>query len=220
MARIQFFISSLALLVLAPPAQSQTARSTALFDKLARAVLRSESQDLLTSLANIMAQPEMQRNPRKLKTEIVRLLKDHKFQMAAEGRKTVKAIKLPPAIVKILNAKIPVKTKKQVLDNVLRRLQRKKKKDLPTEEAAAAAGETEAEVLVRDQKSVKFPEAPLAPVAPIAPVAPVAQVHSGYLAANIAPPQSDTIYRGKVPSLSSLISTITIIITIIISPSV
>ena len=217
MARIQFFISSLALLVLAPPAQSQTARSTALFDKLATAVLRSESQDLLTSLANIMAQPEMQRNPRKLKTEIVRLLKDHKFQAAAEGRKTVKAIKLPPAIVKILNAKIPVKTKKQVLDNVLRRLQRKKKKDLPTEEAAAAAGETEAEVLGRDQKSVKFPEAPLAPVAP---VAPVAQVHSGYLAANIAPPQSDTIYRGKVPSLSSLISTITIIITIIISPSV
>ena len=199
MARIQFFISSLALLVLAPPAQSQTARSTALFDKLATAVLRSESQDLLTSLANIMAQPEMQRNPRKLKTEIVRLLKDHKFQAAAEGRKTVKAIKLPPAIVKILNAKIPVKTKKQVLDNVLRRLQRKKKKDLPTEEAAAAAGETEAEVLVRDQKSVKFPEAPLAPVAP---VAPVAQVHSGYLAANIAPPQSDTIYRGKVPSPS------------------
>ena len=196
MARIQFFISSLALLVLAPPAQSQTARSTALFDKLATAVLRSESQDLLTSLANIMAQPEMQRNPRKLKTEIVRLLKDHKFQAAAEGRKTVKAIKLPPAIVKILNAKIPVKTKKQVLDNVLRRLQRKKKKDLPTEEAAAAAGETEAEVLVRDQKSVKFPEAPLAPVAP------VAQVHSGYLAANIAPPQSDTIYRGKVPSPS------------------
>ena len=214
MARIQFFISSLALLVLAPPAQSQTARSTALFDKLATAVLRSESQDLLTSLANIMAQPEMQRNPRKLKTEIVRLLKDHKFQAAAEGRKTVKAIKLPPAIVKILNAKIPVKTKKQVLDNVLRRLQRKKKKDLPTEEAAAAAGETEAEVLVRDQKSVKFPEAPLAPVAP------VAQVHSGYLAANIAPPQSDTIYRGKVPSPSSLISTITIIITIIIRPSV
>ena len=217
MARIQFFISSLALLVLAPPAQSQTARSTALFDKLATAVLRSESQDLLTSLANIMAQPEMQRNPRKLKSEIVRLLKDHKFQAAAEGRKTVKAIKLPPAIVKILNAKIPVKTKKQVLDNVLRRLQRKKKKDLPTEEAAAAAGETEAEVLGRDQKSVKFPEAPLAPVAP---VAPVAQVHSGYLAANIAPPQSDTIYRGKVPSPSSLISTITIIITIIIRPSV
>ena len=191
MARIQFFISSLALLVLAPPAQSQTARSTALFDKLATAVLRSESQDLLTSLANIMAQPEMQRNPRKLKTEIVRLLKDHKFQAAAEGRKTVKAIKLPPAIVKILNAKIPVKTKKQVLDNVLRRLQRKKKKDLPTEEAAAAAGETEAEVLVRDQKSVKFPEAPLAPVAPAAPV------HSGYLAPNITPPQSDTLYLGS-----------------------
>lgn len=142
-----------------------------------------------------MAKPEMQKNPGKLRSEIVRLLKHPKFQEATEGRKTVKAIKLPPAIVKILNAKIPVKTKKQILDNVLRRLPMKKKNiHLQTE----AAGNTEKKASVRDDKSVKFPEDPVAPVAPAAPV------HSGYLAANIAPPQSDSVYFGKVTSLPSL----------------
>ena len=184
-----FFISSLALLALLQPVQSQSARSTALFDKLAAAVVRTQSESLLSSLANLMAKPEMQRNQRKLKSEIVRLLKDTKFQDAAEGGKTVKAIKLPPAIVKILNAKIPVTKKKEVLDKVLRRLPRRK--TIEETEAVAAPDNTEETVSGRDEKSVKFPEAPLTPVAPAAPV------HSGYLAPNIAPPQSDTLYLGS-----------------------
>ena len=188
----QFFISSLALLALLQAVQSQSTKSTALFDKLAAAVLRTESQSLVSSIANIMAKPEMQRNSRKLKTEIVRLLKDPKFQAAAEGSKTLKAIKLPPAIVKILNAKIPVTKKKEILDKVLRRLPRKKTIEHLQTEAVAAAGTKEETVSVRDEKSVKFPETPLAPVAPAAPV------HSGYLAPNIAPPQSDTLYLGNI----------------------
>ena len=196
--RTHLLISSLALLALLQAAQSQSARSAALYDKLAAAVLRTESQSLVSSLAHIMAKPEMQTNPRKLKAEIVRLLEDKKFQAAAEGRKTVKAIKLPPAIVKILNAKIPVTKKKEVLDNVLRRLPRRKKV-----EQLQTAGKTEetVPVSVRDEKSVKFPDPPLAPASP---------VHSGYLAANIAPPQSNTLYLGKVVDIITTITTITI----------
>ena len=185
-ARIQMLISSLALLTpVFQPGQSQSDRSSVLLDKLASAVLRSESQALIASLSDILAKPELERNPRKLKTEIVRVLKDPKFQAAVEGRKTVKAIKLPPAIVKILNAKIPVKTKKQVLDNVLKRIPGKKK-------TVAAAGISKEKLSVRDEKSVKFPEAPVTPVTPVVPLS------TGYLAADIAPPQSDAIYFGKV----------------------
>ena len=97
----------------------------------------------------------------------------------------MKAIKLPPAIVKILNAKIPVKTKKQVLDNVLKRIPGKKK-------TVAAAGISKEKLSVRDEKSVKFPEAPVTPVTAVVPLS------TGYLAADIAPPQSDAIYFGKV----------------------
>ena len=127
MSVIQIFISGWALLSVIQSAQSQSPKSVALFDKLAAAVSRSESQSLVVSLANLMASKEMQRNPRKLRSEIVTLLKDKRVQKTSNGRRKVKVVNLPTGIVKILNAKIPVRTKKQILDNVLSRLSKKKK---------------------------------------------------------------------------------------------
>ena len=186
---IQSLLYSMAVLTISQTVLSQPSTSLALFDKLAAAVSRSDSQALVASLVSLMASPEMQRNPRKLRSEIVNLLKDKKHQKAADGRRTAKAIKLPPGIVKILNAKIPVRTKKQILDNVLRRLpERTKIADLKTLEGNHGDDDDPGEkvvmqseeVPVRNEKSLK--------------VSPVIPLQTGYLAANIAP--SDSIYFG------------------------
>ena len=78
----------------------------AMVDKLAEAVQRSDTEPMVEALSKMLGDPEMTNNPRKLKSEIVKLLRDPKFRKASEGRRTVKAIKLPPGIVKLLNSKI------------------------------------------------------------------------------------------------------------------
>ena len=203
MSVIQIFISGWALLSVIQSAQSQSPKSVALFDKLAAAVSRSESQSLVVSLANLMASKEMQRNPRKLRSEIVTLLKDKRVQKTSNGRRKVKVVNLPTGIVKILNAKIPVRTKKQILDNVLSRLSKKKKpagskssvavdepkEKVPMREVSVSQGVVEEIPRARDEKSVTFPEPSLPSYG--GAVAP----ETGYLASNIAP--SDSGYFGK-----------------------
>ena len=66
-----------------------------------------------------MSDPNMINNPTKMRKEIIQLIRSPKFQSASEGRKTVKALKLPSGIVKLLNAKISVSAKKEILDKVL-----------------------------------------------------------------------------------------------------
>ena len=182
MALRRFLISSLALLTVTQSVNSQSTKSVKLFDKLAAAVSKSDSQTLVVSLANLMAIPEMQQNPTKLRNEIVSLLKSKKVEKTADGRRTVKVTKLPPGIVKILNAKIPVRTKKQILDNVLSRLSKEKipEEAVPMREVSVSRGVVEEIPLGRDEKSVKFPVVP---------------PQTGYLASAIAP--SDSGYSGK-----------------------
>ena len=85
--------------------QGKSIDAEAMVDKLVNAVKRTETEDMLKDLSEMLGNPEMQNNPRRLKSEIVKLLKSSKYKKASEGRKTVKAIKLPPGIVKLLNSK-------------------------------------------------------------------------------------------------------------------
>ena len=91
--------------------QGKSINAGAMVDKLVEAVRRTETEPMIEALSKMLGDPEMEKNPRKLKSEILALLKDPKFRKAAEGRRTVKAIKLPRGIVKLLNSKIPVKVK-------------------------------------------------------------------------------------------------------------
>ena len=87
--------------------------------QLADEVAESSSEEMVSDLADLMTDPEMQTDPKLLRKKIVQLINHPKFQEASDGRKTIKAIKLPPGIINLLNAKIPVAAKKEILDKVL-----------------------------------------------------------------------------------------------------
>ena len=87
--------------------------------QLADEVAESSSEEMVSDLADLMTDPEMQTDPKLLRKKIVQLINHPKFQEASDGRKTIKAIKLPSGIINLLNAKIPVAAKKEILDKVL-----------------------------------------------------------------------------------------------------
>merc|ERR1719420_2665787 len=82
--------------------------SSNILDTLADEVRNSETESMVEALANLMGKPSNQDNPNKMRKEIIQLIRNPKFKKASEGRKTVKALRLPTGVVNLLNAKISV----------------------------------------------------------------------------------------------------------------
>ena len=117
--------------------------SSNILDTLADEVRSSETESMVEALANLMGKPSVKDNPNKMRKEIIQLIRNPKFKKASEGRKTVKALRLPSGVVNLLNAKISVSAKKEILDNVLGLLNKRARiinvvdqedEDLPREE--------------------------------------------------------------------------------------
>ena len=115
-----------------------------------------------------MGKPSVKDNPNKMRKEIIQLIRNPKFKKASEGRKTVKALRLPSGVVNLLNAKISVSAKKEILDNVLGLLNKRVRiinlvgeedNDLPREENSNSFEEDND--LPREEKSKSFEEEPL-----------------------------------------------------------
>ena len=64
---------------------------------------------------------------RKLRSEIVKLLKERQAGQAGGGGQ-----QLPPGVIKLLNSKVNIKVKKGVLDNILSRVRQNQSKPKPT----------------------------------------------------------------------------------------
>ena len=138
--------------------------SPSILQKLASEVRESESEEMVGALSDLMTNGDD--DPRKMRRDIVKLVRDPKFQRATDGRRTVKAIKLPTGIVQLLNAEISVKSKKEILDNVLSLLDKKVKvKELKTNKKVIKLKEEQNIDIVGDQKprhEKSFDEEPLA----------------------------------------------------------
>ena len=138
--------------------------SPSILQKLASEVRESESEDMVGALSDLMTNGDD--DPRKMRRDIVKLVRDPKFQRATDGRRTVKAIKLPTGIVQLLNAEISVKSKKEILDNVLGLLDKKVKvKEVKTNRKVIKLKEEQNIDIVSDQKprhEKSFDEEPLA----------------------------------------------------------
>ena len=87
-------------------------------EELANDVKSSNSQEMVSAIAFLMGKPQMQNDVNLMRENILRLIRDPKFQMASNGRKTVKAVRLPSGVINLLNAPISVESKKNILDKV------------------------------------------------------------------------------------------------------
>ena len=138
--------------------------SPSILQKLASEVRESESEDMVGALSDLMTHGDD--DPRKMRREIVKLVRDPKFQRASDGRRTVKAIKLPTGIVQLLNAEISVNSKKEILDNVLGLLNKKVKvKEVKSNRKVIKLKEENNIEIVSDKKprlEKSFDEEPLA----------------------------------------------------------
>ena len=99
--------------------------SPSILQKLVSEVRESWSEAMVGALSDLMTNAND--DPRKMRREIVKLVRDPKCQRASNGRRIVKAVKLPTGIVQLLNAEISVTSKKEILDNVLGLLNKKVK---------------------------------------------------------------------------------------------
>ena len=136
--------------------------SPSILQKLALEVRESESQEMVGALSELMTRAKD--DPRKMRREIVKLVRDPKFQKATDGRRTVKAIKLPTGIVQLLNAEISVTSKKEILDNVLGLLNKKVKVKEVNKKVLQLKAENVIERVsdVKPRQEKSFDEEPLA----------------------------------------------------------
>lgn len=138
--------------------------SPRILQKLVSEVRESQSEAMVEALSDLMTNAND--DPRKMRREIVKLVRDPKFQRASNGRRTVKAIKLPTGIVQLLNAEISVTSKKEILDNVLGLLIKKGnlKDDKINKKVLELRGENIIEngLAEKPRKEKSFDEEPLA----------------------------------------------------------
>ena len=138
--------------------------SPRILQKLVAEVKESQSEAMVGALSDLMT--NVNDDPRKMRREIVKLVRDPKFQRASNGRRTVKAIKLPTGIVQLLNAEISVTSKKEILDNVLGLLKKKVniKDDKMNKKVLKLKGENHIEntLAEKPRKEKSFDEEPLA----------------------------------------------------------
>ena len=135
--------------------------SPSILTKLATEVRESGSRDMVEALSDLMANAN--KDARKMRGEIIRLVRDPKFQRATNGRRTVKAIKLPNGIVQLLNAEISVSSKKEILDNVLSLLAEKEDvNDVPMKKVIKLRGEDNIDRERKHRQEKSFDEEPLA----------------------------------------------------------
>ena len=140
-----------------------TSISPSILQKLASEVRESEAEDLVGALSDLMR--NVNDDPRKMRREIIKLVRDPKFQKATDGRRTIKAIKLPSGVVQLLNANLSVSSKKEIIDNVLGLLKTKVKlKDdtLNKKVIQLKGNKVQGAQKVRQEKGHSFDEEPLA----------------------------------------------------------
>ena len=124
---------------------------------MADEVRNSETESMVEALANLMGKPSNQDNPNKMRKEIIQLIRNPKFKKASEGRKTVKALRLPTGVVNLLNAKISVSAKKEILDNVVGLLNKRVRISNVIEEENSKVFEEENTNVVEEEASLPLP---------------------------------------------------------------